>query len=102
MTQIQLDYQIARITGEPTSTVNRLGFSVIAEEPDDLEPEDFELGLDCPFCGHPVPFPGLAGDGSDTLAECDRCDVYFEFDPVEVYSVGRDELTTPLQGHFYY
>ena len=41
--------------------------------------------LDCPFCGRPVPYPGLAGDGSETMAECDRCDVYFGFDPEEVY-----------------
>ena len=78
MTQMQLDRQIARITGEPLSTVNTLGFSVIAEQPDDLEPEDVELVLDCPFCRRPVPYPGPAGDGSETLAECDRCDVYFD------------------------
>ncbi len=88
MTQMQLDCQIARITGEPLTTVNTLGFSVIAEEPDDLEPEDVKLVLDCPFCRQPVPYPGLAGDGSETLAECDRCDVYFEFDPDEVYTIG--------------
>ena len=89
MTQMQLDCQIARITGEPLSTVNTLGFSVIAEQPDDLEPEDVKLVLDCPFCRQPVPYPGLAGDGSETLAECDRCDVYFEFDPDEVYTWSR-------------
>ena len=57
MTQMQLDRQIARITGEPLSTVSTLGFSVIAEQPDDLEPEDVELVLDCPFCRRPVPIP---------------------------------------------
>ena len=96
MTQTQLDYQIARITGEPLSTVNSLGFSVIAEQPDDLEPEDVELVLDCPFCRLPVAYPGLAGDGSETLAECDRCDVYFEFDLPEVYPIAREvQFLTP-------
>jgi len=85
MTQTQFTCQIARITGEPLSTVNRLGFSVIPVQPDCLEPEDVELALNCPFCGLPVPFPGLASDGSDTLAECDRCDIYFGFDVNEVY-----------------
>ncbi|MGO9598330.1 MAG: hypothetical protein ACLP7Q_10100 [Isosphaeraceae bacterium] len=43
--------------------------------------------LDCPFCRQPVPYPGLAGDGSETLAECDRCDIYFGFDVHEVYTL---------------
>jgi hypothetical protein len=95
MTQMQLDCQIARITGEPLSTVNTLGFRVIAEKPDDLEPEDVKLVLDCPFCRQPVPYPGLACDGSETLAEYDHCDVYFEFDPDEVYTIGAG-LSTDL------
>jgi hypothetical protein len=93
MTQMQLTCQIARITGEPLSTVNRLGFSVIPEQPDGLEPEDVKLVLDCPFCGHRAPYPGLAGDGSTALAECDRCDVYFDFDHHEVYPVRADTMS---------
>ncbi len=92
MTQMQLDRQIARITGDPLSTVDTLGFSVIAEGPDDLEPEDVELVLDCPFCRRPVSYPGLAGDGSEALAECDRCDVYFAFDLAEVYPIAQDDM----------
>ncbi len=94
MTQMQLDRQIARITGDPLSTVNTLGFSVIAEQPDDLEPEDVELVLDCPFCRRPVSYPGPAGDGTEALAECDRCDVYFAFDPSEVYPIAHDDMST--------
>ena len=54
----------------------------------DLEPEDLRLVVDCPFCGRAVPYPGRAGDGSPALAECldPRCDVYFDFDPAEVYA----------------
>lgn len=93
MTQMQLTCQIARITGEPQTTVNRLGFRVIPEQPDGLEPEDVELVLDCPFCGHQVLYPGLTGNGSETLAECDRCDVYFGFDPDEVHTIRADQPT---------
>ena len=84
MTRIQLNEHIARITGEPVATILRLGFSLMPS-PDELEPEDLRLVLDCPFCGRPVPYAGLARDGSEALAECDRCDVYFGFDPEEIY-----------------
>ncbi len=87
MAQIQLTCQIARITGEPLCTINKLGLRVIPDQPDSLEPEDVELALNCPFCGLPVPFPGLASDGSETLAECDQCDIYFGFDVDEVYTL---------------
>jgi hypothetical protein len=62
---------------------------------DELEPEDVRLVLVCPFCGRTVPYPGVAGDGSELLAECDRCDVYFGFDPEEVYTIGA-ELSTSV------
>jgi hypothetical protein len=32
-----------------------------------------------------VPYPGLASDDSEAMAECDRCDVYFGFDLDEIY-----------------
>ena len=87
MTQASSTARSPGSPANPLSTVNTLGFSLIAEQPDDLEPEDVELVLDCPFCRRPVPYPGPAGDGSEALAECDRCDVYFEFDPSEVYPI---------------
>jgi hypothetical protein len=40
MTQRQLNYQVARITGEPLLTLCCLGFNLVARRPDDLEPED--------------------------------------------------------------
>ena len=91
MTQTQVEHQIAGMTGESLATILRMGFSTMLQQPDELEPEDVQLVLDCPFCGHPVPYPGLAGDGSEAMAECDRCDVYFGFDPEEVYTVTADE-----------
>ena len=98
MIQAQLHHQIARITGEPVATILHMGFSPMPS-PDELEPEDVQLVLDCPFCGRPVPYPGLARDGSEAMAECDRCDVYFGFDPEEVYTIPVERLaseaTTP-------
>jgi hypothetical protein len=91
MTQTQVEHQIARTTGESLATICRMGFSAMSQQPDELEPEDVQLVLDCPFCGSPVPYPGLAGDGSEAMAECVCCDVYFEFDPEEVYAVPADE-----------
>jgi hypothetical protein len=85
MTRAELNQQVARITGEPLSQIVALGFSLVCCWDDRHEPEDIRLVLDCPFCGRPVPYPRLASDGSKALAECDRCDVYFGFDPDEVY-----------------
>ena len=88
MTQHQLDFAVARATGESPRHVHRLGFSLLAPTPVDPEPEDLRLVLDCPSCGDAVPYPGAAGDGSPALAECPRCDVYFAYDPAEVYAAG--------------
>src|SRR6516164_5097965 len=98
MTQRQLNCQVARITGEPLHNLCFLGFNLVARHPDDLEPEDFRLVLDCPFCRQPVPYPGPAADGSESMAECDRCDLYFGFDPVEVYTiqVGEPASSSPV------
>lgn len=87
MTQAQLDRSVAGRTGESLGTVHRLGFGLTALE---LEPEDLRLMIDCPFCGTAVSYPGRAGDGSPALAECagPLCDVYFDFDPGEVYAAG--------------
>ena len=40
---------------------------------------------DCPFCGRPAPLEAAAG-ALPPLAECDRCDVYFDYRPAEVYA----------------
>jgi hypothetical protein len=90
MTQAQLDSQIARITGESLTEIHLLGFSLESDHHDELESSPVQLVLDCPFCRCPVPYPELASDGSETMAECDRCDVYFGFDPEEIYVLESD------------
>ena len=94
MTQLQLNRQLARITGEPLGTLRALGFGILRPDDEENEPEDIVLVLDCPFCRHPVPYPGHGGDGSELLAECDRCDVYFGFDICEVYATAAQKPST--------
>ncbi len=86
MTQSQLDQAVATTTGESLSTIRHLGFGPLTEEADDLEPENLCLVLDCPFCRQPVAYPGTTRSGESAIAECDRCDVYFDFQPGEVYT----------------
>ena len=83
MTQPQLDRAVALATGESLRTVRRLGFG----PPATLEagPEGLALAVDCPFCGRPCALDGLGGT-PPAMAECDPCDVYFDFRPGEVYA----------------
>jgi hypothetical protein len=93
LTQAQLDCAVASATGESLDTIRGLGFSTLADDRAGLESEDLCLVLDCPFCGRPIPYPGLVRDGSPALAECDRCDIYFETEPGDVYAAdSRSDL----------
>ena len=85
MTSRQRD-QAVDIPGESFTVVRRLGFRTESPMPDDPEPEELRLVLDCPFCRQAVPYPGLVGGGLTPLAECLICDVYFEFGIDEVYA----------------
>ena len=83
---------IAR-TGESLSVIRRLGFSLLTEPRNEPAAEDIRLVLHCPFCGQQVPYPGRARDGSSALAECHDCDVYFEFDTEEVYTIAAGPVS---------
>ena len=85
MTQTQLDCAVAGATGESLRTIHHLGFSVLGNEPEVPETDDLVLVVDCPFCGRAVPYHGRCSDGSKPLAECERCDVYFDFADEDVY-----------------
>lgn len=91
MTQSQLHHAIAVTTGESICTIRNLGFGLLAQEPHDLEPEDLRLVVDCPFCRQPVPNPGATQTGDSVIAECDLCDVYFDFAPSDVYAAAVHE-----------
>jgi hypothetical protein len=94
MTTNQLNYQVARITGEPIHYISSLGFSLLRPSGESMEPEDIELVLPCAFCGRPVPYPGCATADSEPMAECERCDVYFGFDTFEVYATAVQKPST--------
>jgi len=53
----------------------------------DEEPatEDIALVVHCPFCRCAVAYPGRSRDGSAAMAECDSCDVYFDFADGDVF-----------------
>jgi hypothetical protein len=93
MTQSQLESTVARRTGESLATIRRLGFHAQVSPTADLEPEDLHLAVDCPFCGKGTKLPSGPG-GLPPLAECDRCDVFFDYAPAEVYAAGP-AMSTP-------
>ena len=95
MTRTQLNHQVARITGEPIDYITALGCSVLRPGGESMEPEDIRLVLECPFCGRPVPYPGSAAAGSEPMAECERCDVYFGFLPQEVRDIPVERPRRP-------
>ena len=78
----QLVQAVARSTGDSLRTVRRLGFG----SPIALDPEDVALVVDCPFCRKPCPVPTMRR-GETPMGECDPCDVYFDFDPAEIYTI---------------
>jgi hypothetical protein len=95
MTQAQLNHRIAARTGESLTVIRRHGFSLLTERQSEPGPENIRLVLHCPFCRSQVPYPGRAGDGSQPLAECPDCDVYFEFDDREVFPASAKSSRTP-------
>ena len=95
MTRTQLNHQVARITGEPIGNITALGFSLLRPGGESMEPEDIRLVLECPSCGRPVPYPGPAAAGSEPMAECERCDVYFGFLPQEVRDIPVERPRRP-------
>jgi hypothetical protein len=97
MTRTQLNHQVARITGEPIGNITALGFSLLRPGGESMEPEGIRLVLECPFCGRPVPYPGPAADGSEPIAECERCDVDFDFFPEEVRDMPVERPRRPIE-----
>jgi hypothetical protein len=84
MTRAQLHGAVAHATGETIALIRKLGFGLMTEQPDDLEPEDVNLVVACPHCRCQVPYPGITRDGALAMAECAGCDVYFYVRPDRV------------------
>jgi hypothetical protein len=96
MIQTQLDRAIAARTGERLARIRHHGFSLMNERRDEPTADDLRLVVHCPFCNGQVPYPGRSGDGSNVLAECPGCDVYFEFDDCDVYPAGTGPGRAPV------
>ena len=88
MTRTQLTRAVAGATGESPRTILALGFQVAPARPRDLPPEDLCLAVDCPFCGRPARLPAGPA-GAPPLADCDRCDIVFDYSPDEVYAASE-------------
>ena len=96
MTQTQLDQSIAARTGQPLSVIRRLGFRLLNEPRKEPAADEIRLVLHCPFCGDQVPYPGRSRDGSNALAACDQCDVFFEFDDRDVFPASTRPGRAPV------
>jgi hypothetical protein len=93
MNRTQLDSTIAARTGESLSVIRRIGFQFQVQPREQPEPEEICLVVFCPFCRQPTDYPGRAGDGSAVLAECDGCDVFFEFEDRDVFPASSKSVT---------
>ncbi len=95
MTRTQLIRSIAARTGEPLSVIRRLGFRLLVEPSEEPVAEEIRLVVHCPFCSGQVSYPGRSRDGSNALAECHGCDVYFEFEDRDVFPASSRTAVSP-------
>jgi hypothetical protein len=54
------------------------------------------LVVHCCCCGGQVPYPGRNRDGSNPLAECPDCDLYFEVHDRDVFPASTGPGRTPV------
>jgi hypothetical protein len=102
MTQNQVSHLIAACTGESLSVIRRLGFQIEPQSRGELATEELCLVVHCPFCHGAVPYPGRSRDGSNPMAECERCDVYFPFRDQDVFPASASRLTKPTPARHRY
>jgi hypothetical protein len=95
MTRAQLNSRIAARTGEPLSVIRHLGFQVKSMPRREPAADEIRLVVPCPFCRGSVPYPGRSREGSAALAECEACDVYFEFQDHDVFPASARRVANP-------
>jgi hypothetical protein len=94
MNRTQLDSTIASRTGESLSVIRRMGFQFQVQPREEPESDELCLIVFCPFCRQRTDYPGRAEDGSAVLAECDGCDVFFEFEDHDVFPASPRTAST--------
>jgi hypothetical protein len=95
MTRTQVNHLVAARTGESLAVIRRLGFQVKSEPSEEPAAQDICLVVHCPFCRGQVAYPGRSRDGSDVLAECDECDVFFPFEDRDVFPASSRRAANP-------
>jgi hypothetical protein len=108
-TQRAIDEELSLMTHNKKSGACITSLGIVALRfgsgvPADVPAQDtHRLVVDCPLCGRSVPYPGVGQCGANALAECESCDVYFEFDADKVRapeSIGCDRSPShPVQHH---
>jgi hypothetical protein len=93
MNRTQLDSTIAARTGESLSVIRRIGFQFQVQPHEEPASEEICLVVFCPFCRQATDYPGRAGDGSALLAECEGCDVFFDFEDHDVFPASSKAIT---------
>ncbi len=83
MTKLAIDRAVSAATGERPSTIRRLGFG--PEQSPAADPGALAPVIDCPLCGRSAAYPGRGRRGVSSMAECDHCDVNFDFADDELY-----------------
>ena len=97
-----VSHQIAARTGETLSVIRRIGFQVQPEPREEPAAEELRLVVHCPFCREPVAYPGRSRDGSSALAECEACDIYFEFEDRDVFPTSTSRLADRTTARRYF
>ena len=95
MTRAQLNSRIAARTGETLSVIRQLGFQLKSQPLEEPIAEEIRLVVPCPFCGDQVPYPGRTRDGSNALAECPCCDIYFDVQDHDVFPASSKAAVSP-------
>src|ERR1700759_2814701 len=87
---------IARLTGDPVATIQRIGFCLKNRTSPDLPDADHPVAvIDCPCCGATVVVGWNGTDPLSELAEGRRCETVIPYSESEVYEA--DLFDVPVQ-----
>jgi hypothetical protein len=86
MTHSLLHSTIARLTGDPVATIQRIGFCLKHRTSSDQPDADDPVAvIDCPCCGATVVVGWNRTDPLPEFAECRRCETVIPYSESEIY-----------------